>query len=264
MALKAMIASLDEVEENLRPLYTKVNDNEFVLDVDDGDYKSKLSEFRDTNVALATKMRELEAVAEKYKGVDLDKYSQALEALDELQNVKDKQMIDEGKIEELLATRTERLRADYEGKIEALSKDLDKNKGLAEKYSGLYSTQAIDGTVIKTLSELKAEINPGAMQDILARARNVWSVDEEGELQPRRNGNTLYGKDPNVPLTMDEWATELVHDAPWLFRGSQGGGAGGSGQAAGNGAVLAPGDQDAINSNIENIAAGKVVVTAGE
>lgn len=262
MALKAMVTSLEDLEEPLRALYTKVSDTEYVLEVDDGDYKSKLSEFRDTNVALATKMKDLEGLKEKYKDVDLEKYSAALSAVEELQKTKDKKLIDEGKIEELLQEKTERLRADYEGKIDALSKDLDKTKGLADKYTGLYSKQAIDGNVISTLAELKAEINPGAMQDILARARNVWAVDDDsGDLRPSKNGNTMMGKDPNVALTMGEWATELVSEAPWLFKGSQGGGAGGSGTGgSGNGSVVNPGDQEVINANLEDIASGKVVV----
>ena len=74
----------------------------------------------------------------------------------------------------------------------------------------------------------------------------------------------MYGKDGTNPLTPEEWGAALVKEAPFLFRPSSGGGApGGSGNGTGDEpGVLAYGDQSAINSNIERIAAGEVRVTA--
>ena len=62
---------------------------------------------------------------------------------------------------------------------------------------------------------------------------------------------------------MKEWAETLVLDAPYLFEGSAGGGSGGGRGDGGTVKRVAQNDQEAINSNLEGIAAGKVEVVAG-
>jgi hypothetical protein len=266
MALKAIVKSLDEVPEQFRELYAQEGDT-FVLAVDDTDYRSRLNEFRNNNIELANKLKgyegsdaELQQLREqmaRFENVDPDK---AKEALDKLQQIEEKQLIDAGKMDEVLAQRTERMRQDYEGRIDALSKDRDTYKGQAETFQGRLTDHIIDNSLQMAVTEVAAA-RKGAMRDILSRGREVWKLDEQGNPVPHGgDGKVLYGKDGQSPLTMTEWAQGLVQETPYLFEGSAGGGGGGGDHKPGSERTVNSMDQDSINSNIEGIAAGTVTV----
>ncbi len=267
MAIKVVVNSLDEVPEALHSFYTKIGD-EYVLDADDKDFKSKLSEFRNNNIELKKKLSDSEQMQQKiaemqeqlknYDGIDAEK---AREALEKLQNIEDQKLIDAGKLDELLHQRTERMRGDFQGQIEALTKSLEEANNSAKNYRQRLEEVVIDNSLQQAVSQV-ATVRKGAMQDILARGRGVWALDDNGSPVPiDSEGNTMYGKDGEKPISMSEWAQALVQEAPYLFEGNVGGGAGGgSGGNEGAGQVSAK-DQDSINSNIEAIAAGKIEVS---
>jgi hypothetical protein len=54
-----------------------------------------------------------------YKGVDPEKYKQISK---QIQDLEDKKLLDAGKVEELLNQKTEKMKNDYETRLEALSK----------------------------------------------------------------------------------------------------------------------------------------------
>lgn len=267
MKLRAVYKTLEEVPEQFRDLYTKVGED-FVLDVDDSDFKTKISEFRDNNLSLRKQVEDAASSEERLKQMQ-DKLSlygdmdpeEAKKALEDLQQVKDKKMLDEGKIEELFAERTERMRADYGSKIEALEKALDSVKtseaGIREK---LHKT-VIDTSLQNAVSNV-ATVRKGAMQDILSRGRGVWMLDDEGNPVPRSDdGKVMYGPDPAKPITMEEWAQGLVLDAGYLFEGSKGGGAGGGMDDSGAEGYVDVADSRAVSDNLEQIASGEIKVT---
>ena len=268
MKLKVTVNSLDEVGEAFRDLYTQVGDV-FVLQTDDSDYKNKISEFRNTNINLQKKLdgyegedgelTKLRALAEKYKNIDPDK---AAEAMQKMQDIQDKKLIDEGKIEELFENRIERLQSDHAAQIKAMSEALDKAAADSETYKKRLSDTLIDTSLQKAVADI-ANVRPGAMQDILSRGKSIWSIDEKGHPIPRREDKILYGKDGKEPLSMGEWVQNLVNEAPYLFEGSKGGGAGGSDDTSHlQKGTISANDQTALNNSIEDIANGVVKVVA--
>ena len=74
-----------------------------------------------------------------------------------------------------------------------------------------------------------------AIADILARAKNSWQIDDKGVLFCiDGSGKARYSEKGDTYLSPQEWAKELVHNAPHLFVSSVGGGANGSGTAKGS------------------------------
>ncbi len=268
MKLKAILKSIDEVDEGFRSLYTKVGD-EFVLDVDDGAYKAKISQFRDNNIDLAKKLEaagataaQVQELTEKlgaFKGIDDP--DAAREALKQLQDLEDDKLISAGKLDEVLAQRTERMKADFDGQIDALTKDRDTYQTSASNYKAQLSEVVIDNGLQRAVTGV-ASVRSGAMRDILSRGRDTWALDESGSPVPTGpDKKTMFGKDGKSPLSMEEWAQDLVQTAPYLFEGSAGGGAqGSSGRGNGSEKTIVYGDQDAMNANIERIASGEVSI----
>lgn len=232
--------------------------DDYVLDQDDSSYKDKLSEFRNNNIKLAQEQETLRKEMEKFEGVDPAKYSEYQERLQQLE---DKKLLEEGDVEKLIESRTDRMRSDYEGRIAKLEENnqaLSGEKGLIE---GKLATVVIDSEVQQGVSSIGA-VRQNAMKDVLARARTVFQL-REGEVTPiGADGNVLYGADGKNPLTISEWCSGLAEEAPFLFEGSQGSGAAGDGGSGGTGdnKTILANDSEAISSNLEQIAKGEVKV----
>lgn len=268
MALKAVIASLEDVAEGYRGLYTQVGD-QYVLDLDDKDYKNRLSEFRDNNIeltkqaqaakALEEQLEALRTQAAQYEGIDPEA---AREAMEKMSAIEEKRLIDAGKLDEVVeqrvGARVERMQADYSGKIKALEEALDKTQTNEGTLRGRLTNVVIDNALQNAVTGV-ASVRKGAMMDILSRGKQVWSLDDSGNPVPMRDGEVIYGKDGKQPITMEEWGQSLLLEAPYLFEGNAGGGAGGNlnGEAAG---VVKFNDTDGLSANLEDIASGKVRV----
>lgn len=269
MPLKVVVKDINEVDEALRAAYTQVGD-EYVLDTDDGEFKQRLSEFRSNNIDLNKKLGEnegklkeidnLKNVLKNYEGLDPD---EARKALDTMRNINEQKLIDAGKLDEVLGQRTERMRSDYEGKIKALESNLTNTRTEGETFKKRLTEVVIDNSLQAAVGTV-APVKKGAMQDVLHRGRGVWSLNEEGKPVPvGSDGKVMYGTDGQSTLSMEEWAQSLVQDAPYLFEANSGGGSGGGMKKpdAGDGRMISAMDQDGLNANIENIAAGKVQVS---
>lgn len=264
MALKVVVKSLTEVPEALREHYTQVGD-EYVLDADDKDYKSKIGEFRDNNIDLKRKLEDaakteqelskLREAVKQFDGVDPEK---ARAAMEKMQQIEEQKLIEAGQIDQLLAQRTEAMRRDYDGKIDAMTKALEDAKASSTSYQSKLEEVVIDNALQMAVSEAGV-VRKGAMRDVISRGRDVWRLSEDGNPQPlNKEGKVMYGKDADRPMTMTEWAQGLLKDAPYLFEGTAGGGAGGSSNESVPEGSISRSDSDAINQNIEAIAAGKV------
>jgi hypothetical protein len=269
MALKVVVKDIKEVAESLRDQYKQIGD-EYVLDTDDSDYKQRLSEFRNNNIDLSQKLSEkeqmlknmgdLEMTLKNYEGLDP---VEAREALEKMRSINEKKLVDAGKLDEVLEQRTQRMRSDFEGQIQALNRSLDEQKQTGGVYKEKLTKVVIDNSLQNAVGQV-ATVRKGAMQDILSRGRSVWSLNEDGTPVPTgSDGKVMYGKDGKSMLSMEEWAQSLVDEASYLFEASKGGAAGGGmqKQLSGEHRIVSMHDQDSLNDNIEDIAAGKVQVS---
>ena len=253
MKLKARIKSLDEVPEALRVLYTQQGDFFVLSEVEGLVPKEKLDEFRDNNIQLK---KQLEDIAEKYKDIDPAK---AREAQEQLQKLTDKKLIDEGKLDELLQQRTDRMRADFESQTKALKAAADDWEKKFTSVNGQLSKVLIDSEITKAATA--AGVRASAVEDVLLRGRNVFRLDN-GKVVPYDGDNKpIYGKTGTEYLSINEWIEGLAKNAGHLFEQSKGGGAG-SQDRGGSGGVISREDTHAMSANLEKIASGEIRVTS--
>jgi hypothetical protein len=252
MALKAILESLDGVDEKIAGEYKKGDDGKFHLGLEgiDLDAPNKLKEFRTKNIDL---MKAMEETNKKYEGVDPEEYKKLKE---ELQNKADQDKIDAGKIDELLAERTDRMKKDYEAKINSISKAHDKEKERAEKAHSQLSEVLIDSEIQKAISKI-GTLRKGSMELILEKGRRVWSL-EEGHPVARKDGKPIYGKDPQKQIDFDEWAQLMSLDHPYLFEGAVGIDSQGSEEKGSLGMTNTDFDKKSFNEKME-IATKKII-----
>jgi hypothetical protein len=224
-------ASLDADEyeklpEQLRDFYTGSKEDGYTLNTDDKSLRSKLDEFRATNVTLKREQEELRAALEKFKDIDPTKAKAAQEALDFLEKNEEAQLIKAGKFDEVIAKRTEKMSQSFAQKEEQYKKQIGDYEKKYGETSSKYKSLRLD-TEFSNLFRGLASVKKGAESDILRRARDSWDINDKDEVV-FRDENAL---DPNgKPWTQETWAKNLVNEASYFFEQSAGGGAAGSGK----------------------------------
>jgi len=278
--LKAIRDTLEDLNEKYHDLYQQAEDGSYVLvDVEDKQYKTKLDEFRTNNRVLhnekAREVSEHEATKRRldklsvFEGLDdfsKEKYDLGLEALAKIEADKDKVLLDEGKVEELLAKRTEAMRADYNSTLkvrtsayEELATERDAVAAERDLLRNELESLTVDRTIESAVSAI-GQPRKGAMEDIKQRARKIWQMNDVGKMKPMLDGEVMRGKS-GEELDMEEWSQNLLASAPHLFEPGKGGGAPGGG---GVDLDLSPRksidstDALAIGKNLADIASGKV------
>jgi len=171
--------------------------------------KSKLDEFRANNVAL---LKDKEEISTKYKGVDLDVYNDMLQ---QSQNLKDKKLLDEGKIEELMEERSKLMREEHNQVVENMKgQQLD----LTKKLEHLLIDSAVRDSAVK------AGVIDTAIDDVVLRSQSIFSIKEGKAVPHDSSGNVIFGDGNSDPMDVSEWVKGLTESAPHLFNSSTGGG----------------------------------------
>ena len=239
MALKAVIEKKEEVPEGAESFYEE-EDGKYVLKVEGFTEKSKLDEFRESNIDLRKQLDEATGKIDTFKGIDP---VSAREALTKMQQVENKELMDKGQFDELLAKKD----SEYGGKIEALTKRASEQENSAKKYKEELETYRVTSAIQQAVNEAGTP-QSSAVADILARASNSWSIDEKGNLFCiDSEGKARYSENGTQYMSPQEWSKELIANAPHLFVSSTGSGANGSGELGGKGTGTNPWKKDAQN-----------------
>lgn len=171
--------------------------------------KTKLDEFRSNNVKL---MKEMESLATKFEGIDIDNYKEMSEQQEKMRN---KKLIDAGKIDELLEEKTKQMRETHNKEIHKTS---EVNQSLQDQLAKLVIDNAVRD------SATKAGVVDTGMEDILLRSKSVFSLVEGKAVPTDNQGNTIYGHGTTDPMSVNEWVKSQMDVAPHLFKSSNGAG----------------------------------------
>lgn len=260
MAIKPVLASLDGLSEEMQALYGKQGDV-YVLDFggdDLGDHptvtalknsmansKRERTEARDALKALETKFGDLDPET-------------ARAALQAMQDLKDKKLLDDGDVEELVLQRTERVRSDFESQTTA------KNDRISELEAFLQTSdnRLADMTIFTEIERaaIEAGVRDTALDDVKNRARAVWQLKDGKPVAMKNETEIQYGKNGD-PLSVGEWVGDLAAGAEHLFKPSGGGGSGGGEDRTSRGGPIPTVSRDKAGDFLEKIASGEMLVS---
>lgn len=220
--------SLDAVPEGLREAATEADGKLRVSVV----AKSKLDEFRENNIKVSKErddMLPLLARAKQILGTeDFDEAEKSLAELRQMQQqVKDGQLVANKSLDEAVSERTKQMRESLETQIAEKAREA---KAWQEKFGQSdqkYRKTVIDRAVTDVVLDEESGVQTKALPDILSRAYGIFEVGDDGKLTAKKGGEVLYGLDGTTPMSPKEWLTALREEAPYFFRGSNGGGSGG-------------------------------------
>ena len=212
MKLKVKLDTIEGMDESVASLYEKGDDGKYYLGLDGYDHEAptKVKEFRENNIQLQKKLKEFE---DKYNGIDLDKYKELQE---KEQQMREKKLLEEGDIDKLVDEKTERMRQDYEGRVERLETNNKELQEKSEKSQKRLKEVLIDSEITKAVLSI-SQPRQNAMQLILNLGRDTWDLNDDGEPVPMKGGKLLYGKDGKTLMTFEEWVETVTIDRPFLF-----------------------------------------------
>lgn len=202
--------ALSEIPEGLRGYYTE-KEGKLHFDTQEIVPKAKLHEFMNNNRDLNARVRALTESQKSYEGIDPE---EARKALEEQRKIKEKKLIDAGKIDEIISQRTERLKAEYQKQLQDLSA---KYESTHSKLSGLLVDNAIRNAAIS------AGVHEDALDDVERAGREVFRLVGD-EALPMDGDRVIYGKDGKTPLTVTEWLEEKAPKKAHWFKQTIGGG----------------------------------------
>jgi hypothetical protein len=226
MALKFKYANKEQIPAEHAALYVE-RDGAWVLDAEGVADKTKLDEFRNTNVTLLKERDELRA---RFEGIDPD----AVRKLEgEKRKLEEAQQLKAGEIDKVVENRLKTAKTEWEKQLSAVASDRD-------ALNARLVTIQIDQAVVNEAT--KRGLRPTAMPDITARARNTFKLVNGVPQTFEADGQTVrVGKDGMTPMNLAERIDTQVSDAPHLFEANAGGGAAGNGSGGvGNRSVKNP------------------------
>ena len=230
-ALPLVVDSVDALPEPQRALYVPRDDGKFRLDVDGFEDPAPLrAQIRNLNDESAKRRLALKEMEDRYAGIDPDE-ARALKS--RLDNDEEGRLIAAGKIDEVVAKRTEKQRLDQERKVkdaeakaaEAVAREAEKDAKLSR-----FSQRALGFHVSQFAA--KAGTHAEVVEDALLLARSEgWTIDDDGEpVQLNKDGAVVIGKDTKTPFKLADWFEEKRASRKyWWPAQNSGGGAGGGG-----------------------------------
>lgn len=232
--------SLDQVPEGLREVAKQNDTGKLVVKVVPA---AKLDEFRDNNIKISKERDDAVAYVTKAReiiGEDFDGFNASLgELKTTAQRVKDGELVANKSIEEALADRTKQMREDMTAENQRLAGEVKLWKDKQTVTDQKLRRTHIDRHMTDVVLDEAIGVHPKALADILQRAYSVFEVGEDGKLTPKKGDAVIYGGDGATPMSPKEWVQSLKEDAPYFFKGSNGGGAEGGDAKGMNGMTAA-------------------------
>jgi hypothetical protein len=257
--MRTILENLDDLPEALHKEYEE-KDGKFYLKLEGdepngyvkasllADANGRLVEFRENNRGLAAEKTELTAKLAALNGLDPEEHKRMKVRIAELEKKGVKGADDLGvKIQEAVTAAVNPLQQQLT--------DITKREQDAQ-------TKLLQRDLENTLTKagISAGVEEKAIPDYLRRGMEVFSL-EDGKPVAKNGTTPIYSTaNPDQPLSVGEWATGLVKEAPHLFKPTKGGGADGGPGGPLRGATIS---RDSFGDNLEAIAKGKVTVAEG-
>lgn len=221
-------ASLEEVPEDLKDVAKKGEDGKYTVKVVAA---SKLDEFRERNITTSRERDTLAAALAKVKpfvGEDPDAFAVRMKELEDIaQKVKDGTLKGSDAVAKEVDNRVAAMKEDYARQLREQATKASAAEANATSWEERYKKTRIDRAVTDAVVNPASGALPDALDDILSRAYNVFKVDGDGNIVAKDGEAIRYGSDGTTPMTPLEWLASLRAKAPYLFKGSSGGGANG-------------------------------------
>lgn len=234
MAIKAVVDSLDDVDEKYRDLYTEVNGKFEITGIEDVTLLSPVKKLKDENGARRISERKAKEALAPFTALlgerKLEDVQSMLDRFPELEAAAEGKL-DDGKINGIVEARIKTKLAPVERENGQLRQQIQERDGVIEGYKTKERIRTVHDSVREAIGKQQG-FQPTAVEDALMHAERMFEVNEDGKVVTRDEVGVTPGIDAVV------WLTEMQAKRPHWWGTTSGGGArgnnGNGGTAAGN------------------------------
>ncbi len=174
----------------------------------------QVSGLKAKNTELLGKIKEQGDNLKRFDGIDPDTVKGMLKRFE---NDEEAKLIADGKIDEVINKRTERMRGDTDKQLKEANARVEKAEAFANKFRA-----RVLGDEIRSAAG-KAGALSSAQEDLILRARGIFQINDEGQaVAVDEDGDPIMGKDGRTQLSPIEWIESLKESAPHLFPAASG------------------------------------------
>lgn len=247
MALKAVLPSLDGIDGQLHSLYAKGEDGSYYLDIEDIKPHPSTKPLANTLEKYKREIKQLQDLAKKFEGVDIERYNELLEASESDDTAKKKS---DSAPNQLASDKLkERLQAQYQAEISKKDEVLKKKESAIRKL-------VIDNALSAAIE--KAGVKPEYRSAVKAMMR-------ERQLNVTEDGDDYIGVfqtdlgDVPIGEYVNTWSQsdEAAHYLPADRKSGSGAPSGSNGSGSGSVTTFNRNDPLAWGQNLDKIAKGE-------
>ena len=254
MALKATVTTLDGLDDSVKALYKKNDDGVFALDLEEFDAHPSVRGLKSAFEKTKGELKTVKGSLDQFDGLSSDEVKALIKQNQKQGIVLNIHGKDIKSAEDLVPIVEEMLGERIKEHTTKSNKQIGDLTDVNTRLKSQLEVIQIDNMIMDVAT--KNGVRPSALPDLLARARQVWKLNDNGAV-PMDGEKVMYGSDPSKPMTSEEWVKKLAETAPHLFNSSTGGGAGGgTGVGADGGKTITRKAFNALNA-AEKMAASK-------
>ena len=230
MAIKAVVDSLDDVDEKYKDLYTEVNGKFEITGIEDVTLLTPVKKLKDENGARRISERKAKEALTPFTTLlgdrKLEEVQAMLDRYPELEAAAEGKL-DDGKINGIVNARLKTHLAPLERENGQLKTQLGAQHKTIEGYVTKERTRTIHDSVREAISKQQG-FQPTAVEDALMHAERMLEVNEDGKVVTRDEVGVTPGIDAIV------WLTEMQTKRPHWWGTTSGGGSRGNNGSGGS------------------------------
>ena len=181
--------------------------------------KAEVERLKSHNNKLLDEKKKIQASLKRFDGIDPENIKNMMQVLESNEEAK---LLADGKLDEVLNKRTEKMRISFEQKLNDIAEESQTTKKENEHLKDQYNDLVIN-TEIRKQAE-KSGVIPAAIDDVISRAGGVFSLDKDGNIESRNSDGDLVTI-KKKPLTPELFIEKLKENAPHFWPASKGAGA---------------------------------------
>ena len=221
MALQFVLASIDDLPDNIKTLYKKREDGKFQLEAEGVVDKTKLDEFRANNIALTEKMKEVQDQLKAFEGMDPAKYKTFM---DKFQSDEEKKLLKDGNLDEVIKLRTANIFMEYTEQLKAKETIIAKLTEDSKKATGDKDSYIVENELRKSVGNKDLGFHENVADILKDSVLREFKHKDGKVIRVKPDGSLVYGKSGD-PMGLDEFVQGYAKDHPYLVKPSGGGGA---------------------------------------
>jgi hypothetical protein len=224
MAIKAVVDSLDDVDEKFRDLYTEVNGKFEITGIEDVTLLTPVKKLKDENAQRRIAERKAKEGLAPFTALlgerKLEEVQAMLDRFPELEAAAEGKL-DEGKINGIVEGRIKTKLAPVERERDQLKGQIAERDNVINGYKQKETIRSIHDSVREAISKQQG-FQQTAIEDALMHAERMFEIDENGKIITKDEVGVTPGIDAVV------WLTEMQTKRPHWWGTTSGGGSRGN------------------------------------